>query len=140
MNNSVVYDRSLIAPCGINCGTCIAYLREKNKCCGCWPDGHKTNHCYSCSIKNCDKLANTDSKLCNECEIFPCVRIKHIDKRYSLKYKTSLIGNLKAISESGLPDFLIKEAEKWRCSKCGSALSVHRDTCLVCGERRTPEV
>ena len=27
--------KELIAPCGINCGTCIAYQREKNRCCGC---------------------------------------------------------------------------------------------------------
>ncbi len=26
---------SLIAPCGMNCGLCYAYLREKNKCPGC---------------------------------------------------------------------------------------------------------
>ncbi len=25
----------LIAPCGMNCGTCLGYLREKNKCVGC---------------------------------------------------------------------------------------------------------
>lgn len=26
---------SLIAPCGMNCSICMAYLREKNKCPGC---------------------------------------------------------------------------------------------------------
>jgi uncharacterized radical SAM superfamily Fe-S cluster-containing enzyme len=26
---------SLIAPCGMNCSICSAYLREKNKCPGC---------------------------------------------------------------------------------------------------------
>ena len=25
----------LIAPCGMNCGICYGYLREKNKCPGC---------------------------------------------------------------------------------------------------------
>jgi hypothetical protein len=25
----------LVAPCGMNCGICRAYLREKNKCPGC---------------------------------------------------------------------------------------------------------
>lgn len=29
-------NRNLIAPCGMNCGVCIAYLREKNRCQGCW--------------------------------------------------------------------------------------------------------
>ncbi len=28
-------DVSLIAPCGMNCGICLAYLRTKNVCPGC---------------------------------------------------------------------------------------------------------
>ena len=29
------FDPDLIAPCGMNCNICMAYLREKNKCPGC---------------------------------------------------------------------------------------------------------
>ena len=29
----------MIAPCGINCGFCMAHLRDKNKCPGCNSDG-----------------------------------------------------------------------------------------------------
>ena len=29
MTTSVAFDKSLIAPCGINCGTCLANLRVK---------------------------------------------------------------------------------------------------------------
>jgi hypothetical protein len=32
---SPVDENALIAPCGMNCGVCMAYLREKNKCPGC---------------------------------------------------------------------------------------------------------
>jgi hypothetical protein len=30
--------KELVAPCGMNCGICIAYLREKNKCPSCRGD------------------------------------------------------------------------------------------------------
>jgi hypothetical protein len=134
MEKEIQFDRSLIAPCGINCGTCLAFLREKNKCCGCWPtSGSKVNHCFTCSIKNCELLAKTSSKFCNDCEKFPCRRMKDLDKRYTTKYKTSLIQNLITIKMIGINNFLQNEAKKWTCSQCGSTLCVHRDKCLVCG-------
>jgi hypothetical protein len=129
----VSFDRSLIAPCGLNCGTCMAYLREKNKCLGCWVDfDSKRKTCLQCKIKNCDLLAKTNSKFCGECDVFPCERIKHIDKRYRTKYKTSLIQNLLSIKENGIDSFLKQEVKKWTCPNCGSTLSVHRNDCLFC--------
>ena len=133
MNSSVTFDKVLIAPCGINCGTCIAYLRNKNKCCGCRPEtGFKVAHCNSCKIKNCDNLVTTDSKFCYDCDKFPCQRLKHIDKRYRIKYKTSLIQNLTKIKEIGIINYLAEESIRWTCPECGSVISVHRDNCLSC--------
>jgi hypothetical protein len=133
MDPSVVFDKSLIAPCGMNCGTCIAYLRPKNKCCGCWPEtGNKVPHCSLCSIKNCEHLAKTDSKFCYECEIFPCRRLKQLDKRYSTKYRVSFIRNLLSVKETGISDYLLNESQRWTCPDCGSVVSVHRDNCLKC--------
>lgn len=43
MRAQVSFDKSLIAPCGMNCGTCIAYLRDKNKCPGC-PEAGQALH------------------------------------------------------------------------------------------------
>jgi len=133
MTTSVSFDRSMIAPCGINCGTCMAYQRVKNKCYGCWVDfDSKRKTCNECKIKNCEYLVKTSSKFCYECEIFPCEKIKHIDKRYRTKYKTGLIQNLLTIKETGIENFLELEVKKWTCPNCGSTLSVHRDSCLVC--------
>ena len=133
MTTSVAFDRSMIAPCGINCGTCMAYLRVKNKCYGCRVDfDSKRKTCIQCRIKNCEMLAKTPSKFCFECEIFPCRRIKHIDKRYSIKYGTSLIRNLVMVKEIGIDTYLELEVEKRTCPKCGSTLSVHRKNCLIC--------
>jgi Protein of unknown function (DUF3795) len=123
----------MIAPCGINCGTCIAHLRNRNKCCGCRPDsGFKVNHCSTCRIRNCEYLSKTGSKFCYDCEIFPCLRLKQIDKRYRIKYKTGLIQNLIIIKEIGIYKYLKNEIARWSCPNCGSLISVHRDNCLTC--------
>jgi hypothetical protein len=132
-DSTQVFESVLIAPCGMNCGTCFAYLREKNKCCGCWPEtGRKVNHCFTCSIKNCESLAHTSSKFCYECEEFPCKRLKQIDKRYRTKYRTSFIENQLSIKENGITKFLEEQTLKWSCPRCGETLSCHRSKCLKC--------
>jgi hypothetical protein len=128
------FDKSLIAPCGINCGTCISYLRARNKCFGCRVNfDSKRKTCRLCKIKNCEHLAKGSLTFCNECEIFPCDKIKYIDKRYRTKYMASLIENLVSIKEIGIEKFLVNEAEKWKCLNCGSTLSVHLFNCPNCG-------
>jgi hypothetical protein len=131
----VHFEKDLIAPCGINCGTCIAYLREKrNRCHGCHhSDLNIPKTRLNCNIKNCEHLQKTDSKLCYECHLFPCSRLKHLDKRYRTNYRTSLIQNLDTIKETGLIYYLESEVRKWSCPNCGSIISVHRENCLKCG-------
>lgn len=133
MKPQVIFDRSQIAPCGMNCGTCIAYLREKNRCPGCrFSSTDKAISVQRCIIPNCIHLTETVSKFCYECEKFPCRRIKQLDKRYRTKYKTSFIENLTMIKEKGIEKFLAFESKRRTCSKCGSVLTVHRDHCLTC--------
>lgn len=122
-----------IAPCGINCEICLAYLREKNKCEGCLGSGdRKPKYCLVCSIKNCDNLAITNSKFCYDCSKFPCSRIKQLDKRYRTKYKMSVIDNLQLIKDYGLVNFIQLEKVKWECKTCGGTICVHRGYCLDC--------
>jgi hypothetical protein len=131
----VSFSKSQIAPCGMNCGTCIAYLREKNRCAGCRAmssDEVKTR--LKCLIKNCEKLGDSPSGFCYDCENFPCKRIKNIDKRYRTKYHTSFLENLQMIEERGIDVFLAFETMRRTCPKCESVLSVHRDHCLSCNE------
>jgi hypothetical protein len=131
----VVFERYHLAPCGINCGTCRAYLRTRNKCSGCMSvEGSNISHCLNCSIRNCEFLSSTISKFCYECDNFPCLKIKHIDKRYYTKYKTGLIQNLRIINKTGVEAYLVNENKRWMCSSCGSALCVHQDCCLKCGK------
>jgi hypothetical protein len=133
MKHSAVFDRLLIAPCGINCGTCLAYLREKNRCCGCLIETFdKADSRARCIIKNCERLAETKSGFCFECETFPCKRLKQLDKRYRTKYRVSLIQNLLSIKEIGIKEYLQKESGRWTCPHCGEVVCVHRDACLLC--------
>jgi hypothetical protein len=129
----VTFDKLMIAPCGMNCGTCIAYLRTKNRCPGCRINSaNKAVSVRRCIITKCVSLDNTPSKFCYDCEEFPCKRLKQLDKRYRTKYKTSFIENLTIIQDKGIDSFLEFESERRTCKNCGSVLSVHRDKCLFC--------
>ncbi len=128
---------SLIAPCGMNCGVCMAYLREKNKCPGCrGTDAGKPPTRAGCRIKNCEVFRKGAAKFCFECAAFPCDKLEHLDKRYRAKYAMSMIENLGDIKGSGLRNFFKKEKARWSCSRCGGTICVHKGRCLACGKNK----
>jgi len=129
-------DRSaLIAPCGMNCGLCHAFLRNRNKCPGCRnDDSGKPKTRVACKIKNC--IARRQRKFCVDCARFPCELLGRMDKRYRLNYGMSVIENLKSIKALGLQRFLEREKSKWACAGCGTAMCVHKEFCLACGRKR----
>src|SRR5512137_1207045 len=80
-----VYKR-LIAPCGMDCGICMAYLRKKNQCPGCRSsDIGKAISVTKCRIKTCEVLKKKRARFCFQCEHLPCDRLKHLDRRYRTK-------------------------------------------------------
>jgi hypothetical protein len=129
---------NLIAPCGMNCGICIAHLRDKNKCLGCRSiNENKPNGCKKCIIKSCQILKNNKMLFCSkQCQKFPCSRLKNLDKRYKIKYKMSMLENLQNIKKFGIKKFVKLEQKKWKCPKCKETLCVHRTSCLNCAEKR----
>ena len=128
----------LIAPCGMNCGICLAFLRTKNNCPGCRSGAAgQPNYCRRCIILNCEKLEKTSSKFCYECDTFPCKRLKQLDKRYRTKYRMSMLENLAEIRELGLEYFIKSQEEKWHCPACGGSLCVHRGFCLKCYDKKS---
>jgi hypothetical protein len=130
----IVMNIELIAPCGMNCGICLAYLRKDRKCPGCrGNDVGKNKSCVRCIIKNCEKIKTSKSGFCYECTEYPCQRLKQLDKRYRTKYSMSMIENLGNIKTIGLVAFVRQEEERWRCSKCGGTICVHRSYCYNCG-------
>jgi hypothetical protein len=118
----------------MNCGICIGFLREKNKCLGCREmSENKPEYCRKCIIMNCEILKKKKEKFCSpKCEKYPCLRLKNLDKRYKTKYKMSMLENLENIKKLGIRKFVKNEQERWKCKKCGETLSVHRNTCLKC--------
>jgi hypothetical protein len=115
------FGEELIAPCGMNCGVCRAYVRQNNACLGCNVAGQKmpkTREC--CVIRLCEKR---NGKFCYDCDEFPCDRLKTMDRRYRTKYEMSEIENLEFIRDHGLKKFLQEECKK-RISEKG-ILCVH---------------
>lgn len=124
----------LMAPCGMNCRLCYAYIREKKKCAGCNGDTvSKPNHCIKCSIKNCPEILAGESGYCYSCPRFPCRRLRQLDQRYRMKYYMSMLENLRYIMQNGMTAFLLLEEERWTCRACGEILCVHRPECPKCG-------
>lgn len=124
---------ALIAPCGINCGICLAYLREKNKCPGCrYFKAEKLVSIARCGIRTC---ASRKGKYCFACSNYPCARLKQLDKRYCAKYHMSMLENLKNIKELGVRKFIKNEETRWACEKCGGVINVHSYICSSCGKK-----
>jgi ribosomal protein S27AE len=133
-NTAVVFEKAMIAPCGMNCGSCLGYMRNENHCAGCRSDTDlNPSYCSNCIVINCDLLRETESKFCYDCPKYPCRRLKALDKRYRTRYGTSFFGNLAMIKEQGIDRFLAFETERRRCPQCGSTLCIHRTFCLECG-------
>lgn len=125
---------TLIAPCGMNCGLCSGYLRDKKRCPGCnGEDENKPKYCIVCRIKTCAELAGSEVKLCYACAKFPCLRLRQLDKRYRTKYGMSMIENLEMIHEIGVDEFVTRQKKRWTCPECGSLICVHKVGCLACG-------
>jgi hypothetical protein len=133
--SNVTTKTNLIAPCGMNCSICMAYLREKNKCPGCrlFNKSEPVTRAR-CKIKNCQTFKRSKSKFCFECEEYPCDRLKHLDKRYRTKYNMSMIENLENIKKLGLREFIKNEKIRWTCLHCGGTICVHRGYCYTCGK------
>lgn len=123
-------NEELIAPCGMNCALCSAYLARqhdlrsqgimRNYCAGCRPRGK------NCAFlkKKCDLLGKGQVKYCYECPDFPCRTLKHLDKRYRTNYRMSMIENLEYIREHGIEKFLKKEEEKYGRRQGNDALRI----------------
>ena len=131
----------LIAPCGMNCAICKAYLaytheipRVRGKvtyCVGCIT---RAKNCYV--IRGCRKLSKHLIQSCQQCEEIPCKNLAHLDKRYRERYGMSMVENLKELKEKGMDEFLKSQAEKYSCPTCGDPVSVHDGKCYCCGYKR----
>ncbi|MFH2045844.1 MAG: DUF3795 domain-containing protein [Pseudomonadota bacterium] len=124
----------LIAPCGLNCRLCRAYIRDKKPCHGCrGEDRSKSKTCRICPIKNCEKLKTGGLEFCIDCVQFPCTQMSRLEKRYTANYGVSVFDNLMKIKNSGVSTFVRDENRKWTCPRCGEILCMHKEQCTSCG-------
>jgi hypothetical protein len=133
---SNVIRTTLMAPCGMNCRLCSAYIREKEACPGCrGDDSIKAKTRITCRIKNCDTIRHDKAKYCFSCDRFPCDRLNHLSERYRTQYGMSMIDNLEHIKKYGIRHFIRNEKERWTCPECRELICVHKPQCLVCGHK-----
>ena len=128
----------LVAPCGINCNACGAYLAKKHDvrlrgimtayCEGCRPKG---SFCVFSQLR-CQLLMNGKVEYCYECNEYPCEKLVALNEKYAESFSISPIENLDYIREQGITEFLKKEAEKWKCPECGGVISSHDGICYNC--------
>jgi hypothetical protein len=128
----------LVAPCGMNCNICAAYLAATHDV---KSNGIRMMYCIGCRPRNkpcaflkkrCSLLRKNEVKYCYECPTFPCERLSAIDKRYRTQFRMSEIENLHRIRDEGIESFLKAEEAKWRCAKCGGVVSCHNGLCFEC--------
>lgn len=129
----------LIAPCGMNCSYCSAYLNYKygqkgklrGKCSGCLPSD---KHCAFLK-QRCELLKNKKIRFCFECNNFPCEQLLKLDRRYRKKHwLVSFSGNNRRIQEVGLGQFIKEQNKKWSCRKCKGPVSIQERECYQCGD------
>ncbi len=111
MGTEAKFDSRLIAPCGMNCAICKAYLRKNHPCLGCnFAEKNRPRTRVRCPLRVCRKR---NGRFCCTCPEFPCDCLRHLDQRYWIKYGMSEIENLEFIKTNGIKKFVDKEGRRW---------------------------
>jgi putative acetyltransferase len=90
-----------VPACGVFCGGCPMYLKEKKPCPGA---GLNFKRCESCTTFHLCCIEKGISH-CFQCREFPCKRFKSWTKRWE-KYGQNFIENQKLLKDAGMNGFL----------------------------------
>ena len=96
----------MLSPCGIFCGLCPQFTKEKKKCHGCYSGkGFARLETKMCGILKCCK--NQEISRCNECNDFPdCEFLQKFTTWDSFVTHALCIDNLNQLNELGEEGFL----------------------------------
>ena len=140
MAGETVFTAELLAPCGMNCALCSAYLAgavprpegspRMTTCRGCRPRGK------ICAFikRDCEQLRLGKITYCGECGNFPCDHLAKLDARYRASYSYSMIETLRSIQSIGVDAALAGQRESHRCPRCGGVICIHNGKCYSCDE------
>ena len=109
----IVADAGLVAHCGLYCGACRAYLKER--CPGC----HENVRATWCKIRSC--CAEHDYATCADCEDFPdpndCRKFNNIvAKVFGLLFRSNRAACIQLIKDEGYDAFAERMTREQRQS------------------------
>ncbi len=99
--NKIQRYQGRIPACGVFCGGCPTYTREKSPCKGAELNSSRCEKCKTFHLCCLGK----EITHCFQCSSFPCTKFKGFTKRW-LKYGQNFIENQKLLSEIGEVAFL----------------------------------
>jgi len=124
---------TMIAPCGVNCIACSAYLSDKNPCAGCCAPNEMSTlkSCRNCVKKRC--CLEKSLQWCFQCEKFPCTKIKDLNRRYMQNYDVNIVQN-GLDARKDMQVFLKEQKERFICNLCVGIINQHHKICSECGK------
>jgi hypothetical protein len=153
-----IRDRSLMAPCGLYCGTCGVYIasRDKNEkfraimgnlygtrpeeteCTGCMqsdPSKKVYLSCQSCPIRGC--VLSKGYYSCHQCGDWPCDAIENFGYATGRRVMKRTIPLWRAAvaehgDDQGSVEWARAECERYHCPHCGSPLFRGAQRCRAC--------
>lgn len=129
-------ERSMLAPCGMNCMVCYKHCASPKPCAGCRANSvGKPAHCQNCRILEC--AATKSVTFCAECSAFPCKLLRGLERSYR-RCHISLIANGVAARDEAAA-FLEAERLRWTCPECGGVVSLHDGICGECAAPHRPK-
>lgn len=124
-------DLKTAAICGLFCGTCPSY---PTLCHGCLSDVLNAE-CRSCpnGFRDCAK-AHTVTR-CNECNEFPCERLKTFSTKHienGICHHENVIKDLTLINEIGAKAWVECQTKENTCKNCGKLIYWHEKNLHTC--------
>jgi len=132
------FSRELVAPCGINCGACKAYLAYSR---GVPRERGKVTHCSGCRERkkncaflkrDCEKLRKEKIEFCFECPDMPCAKLERLDESYRRRFNRGPVDDLLEMRANGVNAFIAAQRKRLMCPECGDVLSIHDGKCYRC--------
>lgn len=155
-----IRNRTLMAPCGLYCGTCGVYIatRDNNnkfkkalgdvygtppeitECKGCMqedPPECLYEFCTACTIRDCVKVKGLYS--CHQCDEWPCPQISEFGLKTGVRVmmRTIPVWREKVAEhgdDEGSNEWARSECERYHCPTCGSPLFRGAQRCRNCGQ------